>query len=116
MTNSVLMVTNAGFGVTPVPPDALLQPGDALVINDANDGSKSDAIILAVVPRDQCIEYAIADQNKQPRPLMVSDNKSGETLYVIDHQGRQLYVPQSQMIRGIDAAEVAGLNATSDQS
>lgn len=109
--NPILMAKNAGFGVTEIPADALLQPGDTLVINDANDGSKSDAFVLAVVPRGGCIEYAIADQNNQPRPLVVSDNDSGETLYVIDHRGRQLYVPHSQMKRGIDAAEAVGLNA-----
>lgn len=107
--NPILFVQNAGFGETPVPKNALLQPGATLVINDENDGSKSDAVVLAVVPKGGCIEYAIADQNKQPRPLVVSDNNSGETLYVVEHGGRRLYIPQSQMQRGIEAAKAAGL-------
>jgi hypothetical protein len=39
----------------------------------------------------------------------VSDNEAGETLYVIEHLGRRLYVPQRKMKRGIDAAKAAGL-------
>lgn len=109
MANPILFVQNAGFGETPVPADAVLQPGATMVINDENDGSKSDAVVLAVVPRGGIIEYAIADQNKQPRPLAVSDNESGETLYVVEHLGRKLYIPQRQMKRGINAAKAAGL-------
>ena len=56
MKNPILMVKNAGFGETPIPPDAILQPGDTLVINDANDGSKGDAVILAVVHCGGCID------------------------------------------------------------
>ena len=109
MPNPILLVQDAGFGETPVPKNALLKPGDTMVINDENDGSKSDAVVLAVVPRGGCIEYAIADQNKMPRPLCVSDNESGQTLYVSEHNGRRLYIPQAQMKRGIDAAKAAGL-------
>lgn len=105
----ILLVQNAGFGETPVPANALVQPGATMVINDENDGSKSDAVVLAVVPRGGCIEYAIADQNKQPRPLVVSDNNSGQTLYVVEHLGRRIYIPHRQMKRGIDAAKAAGL-------
>jgi hypothetical protein len=114
MGNPILLMQNAGFGETPVPADALLQPGATMVINDENDGSKSDAVVLAVVPKGGCIEYAIADQNGQPRPLVVSDNHSGQTLYVIEHNGRRLYVPQRQMKKGLDAAEAAGLNGGAD--
>lgn len=109
-SNPILLVQNAGYGETPVPKNALLRPGATMVINDENDGSKSDAVILAVVPRGGCIEYAIADQNKQPRPLCVSDNESGQTLYVVEHKGRRIYIPQAQMKRGIDAAKAAGLD------
>lgn len=105
----MMLVKNAGFGETPVPANALLQPGATMVINDENDGTKSDAVVLAVVPRGGCIEYAIADQNKQPRPLVVSDNHSGQTLYVIECKGRRCYIPQKQMKRGIDAAKAVGL-------
>jgi hypothetical protein len=107
--NPILLVKDAGFGETPVPSNALLQPGATLVINDANDGSKSDAVVLAVVPKGGCIEYAIADQNNQPRPLVVSDNESGETMYVVEHSGHRLYIPQKHMRRGIEAAKEAGL-------
>jgi hypothetical protein len=109
MSRAILMVENAGYGDTSVPADALLQPGAVLVINDENDGTKSDAVVLAVVPTGGCIEYAIADQNKQPRPLVVSDNHAGETLYVIEHLDRRLYIPHTQMKRGIEAAKAAGL-------
>ena len=107
--NPILIVQHAGFGETPVPDDALLQPGATLVINDANDGSKSDAVVIAVVPARACIEYAIADQNKQPRPLMIRENRSRQTIYVIEHKGQRIEIPQKQMKRGIDAAKEAGL-------
>lgn len=110
MGNPILLVQNAGYGETPVPDDALLQPGATMVINDANDGSKSDAVVLAVVAKNGCIDYAIADQNKEPRPLAVSFNESGETLYVVHSQGHKFYIPHSQMSRGLEAANAAGLN------
>lgn len=109
MQNPILLVQNAGYGETPVPKNALLQPGATMVINDENDGSKSGAVVLAVVPRGGCIDYAIADQNKQPRPLCVSDNESGQTLYVVEHKGQHIYITQAQMKRGLDAAKAAGL-------
>lgn len=104
-SNPILLIQNAGYGVTSVPDDALVQPGATLVINDANDDSKSDAVVVAVVPKGGIIEYAIADQNNQPRPLAVSDNESGQTLYVVEHMGRKIFIPQKQMKRGIDAAK-----------
>jgi hypothetical protein len=107
--NPLLLVKNAGFGETPIPKNALLQPGDPLTFNDDNDGSKTDGIVIAVVPKGGCIEYAIADQNKQPRPLVVSDNHSGQTLYVVEYKGKHIYIAQAQMKRGIDAAKAVGL-------
>lgn len=109
MPNPIILIQNAGFGETPVPADALLTPGQTLTINDENDGSRSDAKVLAVVPGRACIEYAIADQNGQPRPLMISENHSRQTLYVIEHNGRQLRILQKQMAKGLAAAKAAGL-------
>lgn len=104
MGNPILFVQNAGFGETPVPDDALIQPGTDLNIHDANDGSQKVVRCIAVVPARGCIEYAIADQNKKPRPLMVRDNRKRCTLYVLDFDGREVLVDQKTMARGLKKA------------
>lgn len=113
MGNPILLVQNAGFGETPVPADALLQPGADIFINKGEgDGpfERLAAKVLAVVPKDGCIEYAIADQNGQPRPLCVSDNTFDETLYVVDGGDIRFFIPHSQLLLGIARANAAGLN------
>lgn len=107
MSNPILLVTNAGHGETPIPADALVKPGDLLAITNENDGSKHDAKIVAVVP----IEYAIADQNGEPRPLAISKTRHRSTIYVIEMDGRQVIVTQEKMVKGLKAA--AAREATS---
>ena len=83
--NPVLFVQNAGFGDTPVPADALMQPGQELA-GKTTDGENYAATVVAVVPVGVPVEYAIADQAdpKQPRPLMLHKRKPHrETLYVL---------------------------------
>lgn len=104
MNRPVLLVRNAGFGETPVPADALMQPGATLNVIDQNDGSERLAIIRAVVPAGVPQEYAIADQNGLPRPLMISTNKHRGTTYVIETDGRQVLVTQAKMLKGLTAA------------
>lgn len=108
----ILMVHNAGYGTTPLPADALMKPGETMTIHDENNGTTSEAKLLGVVPAGGCIEYAIADQNGEPRPLTVSDNLIGETLYVFEHKGHRLYIPQTDLQRGMQKfAEKHGDNA-----
>lgn len=117
MGNPILIVKDAGRGVTPVPADALLQPGADLVINQqADDGTyvKESIKVVAVVPQGVHIDYAIADQTDQPRPLMIredGENNFGQTIYVLKREdGSEIIVTQATMRRGIDMAEEAGLN------
>lgn len=87
--NPILFVTDAGFGETPVPSDALMQPGDDLA-GKTTDGDAYAAKCAAVVPVGVPVEYAMADQAdpKQPRPLMLRERKAHrETLYLIQRDG-----------------------------
>lgn len=108
--NPILLVTNNGYGVTLVPAEAILKPGDDFVINDKNDGSKTPVKVLAVVPVGTPIDVALADQTGQSRPLMMRKPQHSEILYVVDYKGRQVEIPHSRMTAGLAAANAAGLN------
>lgn len=108
----ILMITNAGYGNTPVPSDALVQPG-ATVTAARNDAPTVPVkiTILAVVPKGCCVDYALADQAipKQPRPLMIRNQKAyNETVYVVrfaDDYEPRIYT-QTEMVAGYGKAEV----------
>lgn len=108
----ILMVTNAGYGDTPVPRDAVVQPG-AKVTAARNDAPTVpiEITILAVVPKGCCVDYAMADQAipKQPRPLMIQNRKAyNETVYVVrfaDEDEPRIYT-QTEMAEGYGKAEV----------
>lgn len=108
----ILMVTNAGYGNTPVPSDALVQPG-ATVTAARNDAPTVpvEITILAVVPKGCCVDYAMADQAipKQPRPLMIQNRKAyNETVYVVkfaDDDEPRIYT-QTEMSEGYGKAEI----------
>lgn len=104
MSHPVLLVTNAGYGETPLPADALLKPGDTLNVISQSSGSETAAKIVAVVPVGVPFEYAIADQNGLPRPLMIEDNRFRSTMYVLDIEGAQVNVSQAKMLKGLTAA------------
>ncbi len=108
MGNPILMVTNAGRGTTPVPTDALMQPGDTIGLH--RDGEHSDLTVIAVCPAGECIDYAIADQSGQPRPLVIRETVYNETIYVLDDGGEELLIGHAAMSRGKAAADDAGLN------
>jgi hypothetical protein len=109
----ILMVNNAGYGETPVPTDALFQPGE-LITAARHDAPTApvEVVCLAVVPKGCCVDYAMADQAtpRQPRPLMIRSRKAyGETVYVLqfpaDEEPR-IYT-QSEMVAGQGEAEAA---------
>jgi hypothetical protein len=65
----ILMVTNAGYGETPIPPDAIVQPGETVIAAREHEPTiPVDILILAVVPTGCCVDYAIADQANPPQP------------------------------------------------
>lgn len=112
MRRPILTVKDAGLGDTPVPPDALVQPGETVTAAREDDPTTPvDIKILAVVPRGCCIDYAIADQAvpKQRRPLVIAERKAyNETVYVIrfvDEAELRIYT-QSEMAAGYGKAEV----------
>lgn len=100
----VLMPTNAGHGETPVPADALLRPGETMNVVDQNDDTEYPAKIVAVVPVGTPFEHAIADQNNEPRPLMVTRPRHRQTMYVIEIKGDRHNVSQAKMLKGLTAA------------
>lgn len=69
---------------TPVPDDALMQPGTVLNVQDAQGGPDRPGTVLAVVPKGVPVEHAIADQNGQPRPSCYTLNRARSTQYVIE--------------------------------
>lgn len=106
--NQVLILKDAGFGETPLPKDALCNPGDPMDITDANTGEVYKAIVLAVVPVGVPVEYARADQAipKKPRPLMLEVRKPfKQTAYIIGMADQTVTILQDKMQKGLDAAK-----------
>lgn len=95
---------------TPVPTDALLQPGQELNVQDADGGPDRPGKILAVVPKGVPVEHAIADQNGEPRPNRYTINRCRSTQYVVqvtnaDGTTSKAIIPQKRFAAGIkDAA------------
>jgi hypothetical protein len=114
MGNPILMVTNGGTGETPVPANALIQPGEKIGLH--RDGEHTELTVLAVCPAGECIDYAVADQNGQPRPLTVREIIYDETVYVFTDNGRELLIGHAAMARGKSAADSAGLNIPTKDS
>lgn len=104
MANPVLFIKDGGYGETPLPPDALLKPGETLNIIDQNDGTEQEAKILAVVPVGVPVEYALADHSNQPRPLLITKPKHRSILYIIEFRGNRIQVSQQKMLKGLTAA------------
>lgn len=68
MPNPVLLVKDAGRGMTPPCPEAKLQPGDKVAW--AKMGT--DYIVAVAVPAGFPAEYALADLTGTARPLMIT--------------------------------------------
>lgn len=103
-------------GETPVPADALLQPGQDMEVTHEDTGEKIAAKVLAVVPKGVSVEYAIADQNNMARPMMVDVPRHRSTLYVIEvaqpngRSPKRIYLSQAKLKKGLAAG--AKLNAS----
>jgi hypothetical protein len=106
MRRPILIVTDGGFGETPVPSDALFQPGEIIVAaHESDPRTPLNVMCTAVVPVGGCVEYAIADQAKpqQRRPLTLLIRKPHrETLYVLQWPGQDEPVihTESEILRG----------------
>lgn len=94
---------------TPVPADALLQPGQVLNVQDERGGPDRPGKVLAVVPKGVPVEFAIADQNGQPRPNVYTMNSKRSTQYVIevtneDGSTSRAIIPQKRFASGLKNA------------
>jgi len=94
---------------TPVPADALLQPGQVINVQDASGGPDRPGKVLAVVPKGVPVEFAIADQNGQARPSFYTLNRCRSTQYVIevtnpDGTTQQAVIPQRRFKAGLSNA------------
>jgi hypothetical protein len=110
--NPILLVTNAGFGETPVPSEAILQPGDEFNAI-ADDGSVDLCLVLAVVPAGVPPEYARADQAtpRKARPLAMGWRELDELSYLVkSSRGYEFMVLHSVLTGGKNAADERGLN------
>ncbi len=92
---------------TPVPANALLQPGQVLNVQDAQGGPDRPGKVLAVVPAGVPIEHAIADQNGKPRPSVYTLNRKRSTLYVIEVQNPDGSTSQATIAHKAFAAGLA---------
>jgi hypothetical protein len=95
---------------TPVPADALLQPGAELNVQAPDGGPDRPGKILAVVPKGVPVEHAIADQNGRTRPSIYTLNRRRSTLYVIevtnaDGTTAQATVTQRDFAKGLSGAQ-----------
>lgn len=94
---------------TPVPKDALLQPGAELDVLDQSDNRIKVGKLVAVVPKGVPFEFAEADQNGRPRPSAYTLNHKRSTTYLVDvtdpesQEVKRWHVPQSKMKKGMDA-------------
>ncbi|MEM1046512.1 MAG: hypothetical protein AAGL24_10185 [Pseudomonadota bacterium] len=109
----MLIIKDAGRGETPVPADAVLQPGDEVGINNPDTGDQESWFCQAVVPAGGNVDYAIADQNGEPRPLATRSATHDEIAYVFRRDDAEIIVLQSSLLRGKAAADAAGLNPES---
>jgi len=109
MSNPILLVQDAGIGETPVPKNALVAVGEEMGIHDGEGGERK-AVVVAVVPALGNVDYAIADQNKKPRPLCIRPDVYDETTYVLDVEGEELLVGHAALERARGKADEAGLN------
>jgi len=94
---------------TPVPADALLQPGQVLNVQDADGCPDRPGKVLAVVPKGVPVEYAVADQNGEPRPSAYTLNRARSTQYVIevtepDGSTKRAIIPQRKLKAGLTNA------------
>ena len=94
---------------TPIPADALLQPGKVLNVQDAKGGPDRPGKVLAVVPIGVPVEFAIADQNGEPRPSIYTMNRRRSTHYVIevtnaDGSTERAIIPQKRFASGLTNA------------
>lgn len=93
---------------TPLPKDALLQPGAKIDVLDVSDGRRKTGTIVAVVPKGVPAEFAEADQNGHPRPSSYTINRRRSTLYVVEVSDAEMgtserwYVPQTAMKHCMD--------------
>lgn len=84
MHNPVLMVTNAGYGETPLCPQAKFKANDIVRLRRRKHlaGLPEKAAVAVVVPPGVPPEYAIADATKSPRPLMIT-RESRAVRYIV---------------------------------
>ncbi|MDX2307098.1 MAG: hypothetical protein NW216_02550 [Hyphomicrobium sp.] len=97
----------------PVPPDALLQPGAELNVQDETGGPDRPGKILAVVPPGVPVEIAIAEQTGQPRPSSYYENRCRSTQYVIevaeaDGTTKRGVIKQKALAKGLKNAAPRG--------
>lgn len=83
----VLVIKNAGYGETSTPDNAKFKIGDAASARH-NEGHWEDCAIIAVVPPRYPPEWALHDALKQPRPLMVSQNKKRSITYCVRRENQ----------------------------
>lgn len=90
MSRPILQVIHGGIGSTPVPEDAVVQPGHSCMV--LRERRWRPALCIGVVPRGVSPIQVFSDALGQPRPLMQVVNNFRETTYLCleDEESRTL--------------------------
>ena len=76
-TNPILIVQNAGRGVTPQCGDAIYSCGDIVRVRRSKALARfpAELVVLKAVPPHFSPDYALADLCGDPRPLMIREGR-----------------------------------------
>lgn len=88
MSGPILIVKDAGKGVTPPCPDAKFGKGDVVRVRNTKALAHfpREAVVASVVPPKFPADYALADLLDEPRPLMIRAPKRVVT-YILVNEG-----------------------------
>lgn len=88
MANPILMVTNAGTGITPACPEAKFSPGDVVQVRRLRHlrHLPEQGAVAVMVPPGFPPEWAMADARGELRPLMTTQPHRTVT-YVVAFEG-----------------------------
>lgn len=118
MTNPILMVTNAGHGVTPDCPEAKFSKGDVVRVRRhlALAHWPHELVVLAVVPPGFPAAYALADLVGRPRPLMISEPRRVVSYILCEEHGDKAYCATERLLlrSGKPSLEIGSVRVEGD--
>jgi len=90
----LLLVKDAGHGETPLEPSAKFKLGDMVRVRGGRQGA-----VACVIPKGFPPEWAMADLQKKPRPLVTTKPKAGVSYIVGFENDRRPYLYEERTLR-----------------